>query len=531
MQIESLPSFVSDAVEANDGLKSYLNGLYKGRPATPRSWLFEGQSDTEVLRNWLKVLNTLERKSPTDELVYQFDTSQLKKWGPQGEVKPITELMDVVTAGFKDASPRPRIFATHLWQQAKAQAIKILCMDTGLWHRLRPRALEHVVDDMRARDVLESNSGFPDFARRKDPKVKQAALAHARDGSWKDFPAIALFRNYNQKTRLVWMYPMSTNLIEGQFVQPLKEAIMNSTLQFFAPWRGYEHNLRLFTEFYDQGKFLSASDFSHTDEHFTKWQVLEVFDVIKHAFQEQYWDELKESMLRVVSIPLVIGNKWIRGDHGVSSGSNWTNDIETYMDFICEQYFILLGIVSDTCTAIGDDVSHVRAVYKRNLPDVMAHYYNEMGFDVNAEKVTNSPYYVKYLQRLSVRGWYSDKRSADLGVNGHLLRGVYSTVRALNSSLNPEKFHSPKLWNENMFAVRQFSILENCIDHPLFYEFVEFVCSGHPYLCKFAKKGDKFINEAQRQSHLVPGLNPTYNQEKRGKSMSSFYSIRIAREL
>lgn len=531
MKIESLPKEVYDVVLNNNGLRLYLNNLVKGRSATPRSWLYEQQSDTEVLQQWLKQLAKV-KELPNGAVVYQFDTSQLKKWGPQGAVKPIKELMEIVTEGFsREGTPKPSIFQSKLWQQAKANAVKYLITDLNLYKRLRPRAYQHVVDNMRDRDTLDSNSGFPDFGRRKDPENLQSAYDAIRTGQYLDYPAIALFRNYNQKTRLVWMYPMATNIVEGSFTQPLKEAITASDLQFFAPWRGYDHVLIRMSQHYNRGEFLSASDFSHTDAHFTKWAMYEVYDVIKYAFQEEFWPALKQSMLHVCDIPLIIGpNKWIRGDHGVSSGSNWTNDVETYLDFIAEQYFTLLRYVKEPDTAIGDDVSHRRDDYLETLPDLLASKYQEMGFDVNAEKVTNERDWVKYLQRLVVRGYNSERVVKVKGKEYPILRGIYSTIRALNSSLNPEKFHSPKLWNKDMFAVRQFMILENCVDHPLFKEFVNFVCDGNMYLREFARKTATQIDEAQVASHSLPGLVPTYNQEKRDKPLSTFASIQLARQ-
>lgn len=511
MKIESLPSNVFDVVQNNNGLRMYLNNLERGRPATPRSWLYEGKSDTEVLALWMHQLEEL--KSETNgQLVYQYEVSYLEKFGPQGKVAPIKELMDLVTEGFRHAgTPKPELFKSDLWQKAKRTAVKRLFVDTGCYKRLRPRALEHVVDDMRSRDTLESNSGYPDFTRRKNGNVLKRAYAAINDGSYLDFPAIALFRNYNGKTRPVWMYPMATNIVEGSFCQPLKEHLMKSKLKFFAPWKGYDYVKLQQTREYQRGLYQSASDFSHTDAYFVKWQILEVYDVIKFAFQERYWPALKQSMLRVVEIPLIVGsNTWIRGDHGVSSGSNWTNDVETYMDYIAERYFELLNLVaSDAGDAIGDDVRHALTEFNPNFSNQIAKLYQEMGFDVNSEKVTNEKTWVKYLQRLMVNGWFSEYGVVIDGKHYDTFRGVYRTVKALNSSLNPEKFHSPKLWSVDNFCVRQFMILENCIDHPLFRQFVKFICSGNRHLREFARRSAEQIDIAQKASRLVPSLNPT----------------------
>lgn len=522
MKIESLPENLRSEMKA--GLRLYLNNLAKGRPATPRSWLYEQTAVDDVLASWLTELETVKSQE-FGEKVFQFDTSYLKKWGPQGKVDPLAELMDVVEAGYsKEGTPKPSVFKTRLWHQAKEVAVKNLFKQTGLYKTLRPRALEQVVDDMASRDTLNSNSGFPSFTRRNNPWVRARAIRDARSGKAYEYPAILLFRNYKQKTRMVWMFPMSMNLLEGQFTQPLKQALMNSNEKFFTAWRGFDHVKEFITESYANAKIISASDFSHTDEHFTRWLTFEVYDVIKFAFQEEYWPQLKRTLLHVNSIPLLIGeNEIAYGDHGVSSGSNWTNDMETYFDYIAECYLYLKNLVSLPAVAIGDDIAHVRRTYLESFPDILSKVYQSMGLDVNPDKVTNEPDSVKFLQRLFVKGYKVE--------NSNILRGVYSTIWALCTSLMPEKFHSPKLWSKDMFAARQFMILENCVDHPLFSSFVRFVCKGNSYLIKFAKLPKNRVDEAQRKSHLIPGFNPTYNQEKRNKPLSSFESIRIAAEL
>lgn len=526
MKIESLHTDLFDSVQKSNGLKLYLNNLANGRPATPRSWLYESMPADDIRASWLSELEKVKSLENGD-LVFQFDTSYLKKWGPQGQIAPLAELMDVVEAGYsKEGTPKPSVFNSSLWQKAKELTVHDLFIRTGIYKKLRPRALESVVDDMAARDTLTSNSGFPSFTRRNNPFVKERALRDARSGKAYEYPAIVLFRNYKQKTRMVWMFPMAMNILEGQFTQPLKEALTSKKLMFLSPWEGFDKVKQVISEKYAQGDIWAASDFSHTDEHFTRWCTFEVYDVVKFAFQEAYWPDLKRTLLHVNSIPLLIGeNSIIYGDHGVSSGSNWTNDMETYMDAILEHYAYLKHLTDGVGMAIGDDIAHNYGVrFNPNFADEIAELFQSVGFDVNADKVTNSADHVKFLQRLFVKGYFSQE-----AVQGQkTLRGVYSTVWALCSSLYPEKFHKPKSWSKKMFATRQFTILENCVDHPLFHEFVKFICKGNPYLIEFAKLSASEINEAQRKSHLIPGFNPTYNQEKKDKPLSEYSSIKYA---
>nr|QXV86690.1 MAG: RNA-dependent RNA-polymerase [Picobirnavirus sp.] len=518
-----LTNSMLDVVNSNTMLKRYLNSLLEGKAATPRSWLFEDTSPDVVLDQWLQQLNYLKDGSEFERNVFQFDTSQIEKWGPQGAVAPIRDLMEIVEQGFGD-SPVPKAFSTKAWSNAKNQVRRLLTQDLGI-RNLRPASYQHVVDDMRARDTLESNSGWPDFRRRSIPEVKAAAVRDAENGSWRDFPAIALFRNYNQKTRLVWMFPMSANLVEGSYYQPLQSALIKAGITFFCPWKGFDEVRRVITEAYDAGKFVAASDFSSTDAHFTRFSTLEVYDVIKDCFQARYRDGLKETLLHMHSIPLVIGPDQLEtGWHGVSSGSNWTNFIETVFDLITAVYAFSkpAGVGYSGLYAIGDDMSWVGNAYNEKFADALEHVGKDVGQVIKAEKTTNDRDKVKSLQRLFQRGYSRPDGQ---------IRGVYSTIRALKSSVYPERFHKPKDWSSDMFCARQYMILENCVDHPLFQEFVKFVVFGNRHLIPFALKSAQDLTRITRETKLLPGLNPTYNQERRDSSLAQFQSIQVAKSL
>jgi hypothetical protein len=554
MRNDKLSHEERDVVLNNESLHRYLVSLEKGRPETPRSWLYEKDATPEVtLDHWMKILKSLENGTDFEKEVFQFDTSQLEKWGPQGHVLPISKLMDVVEEGFKlGSSPKPKIFDSKDWKMAKSLLSRDLARRTG--GALRPAPYSRVLDDMRARDTLESNSGWPLFARRNLPEVVSASVADAESGQWKTYPAIALFRNYNNKTRLVWMFPMSANLVEGSYFQPLQSSLINYDLRYpaieqngnseLAPWHGFEWCRRSISSVYNMPKehlqpTLAASDFSSTDAHFTVHQTMEVFDVIKHCFQKRYWHGLEESLLHMQSIPLVVGeDSKITGLHGVSSGSNWTNFIETIFDMLLGEYVSITMKPSfanspqylshervwhaECRYAIGDDMLWYCHWFDEGFAAQLEDVGKAVGQVIKKEKTTNDPGKVKTLQRLFQRGYNRP--------DGYT-RGVYSTIRALKSSVYPERFHKPKLWSSDMFCARQYMILENCVDHPLFEQFVKFVVHGQRDLIPFAKKSTHELDDILRKTKLLPGFNPTYNQERRDTSLGSFESIKIASKL
>ena len=522
-----------EIVRANNGLSRYLSGLSEGKAATPRSNLYNLKGKTEelepdeILNRWRSKLASLENGDDFDKNVFQFDSHQLEKWGPQGEVAPIDDLLeDIVYPSFSEGEKTPAIFNTAAWALAKRQVARHLhnagCVG------LSPVPYSRVVDDMRARDTLESNSGWPLFTRRNKPEVVKQSIEAAENGQWKTYPAIALFRNYNQKTRLVWMFPMSANLVEGSFFQPLQSILMRSNYasarRFLSPWNGFESVRRIMTDTYASGKFVAASDFSSTDAHFKLRTSLEVLDVLEQCFQPRFRDALRESIVHMHDIPLIIGkDRKLTGKHGVSSGSNWTNFIETIFDWILAEYVSgetdpqYLGLY-----AIGDDMSWSSVTYDEHFAEKLATIGEGVGQQIKAEKTTNYPDKVKSLQRLFQRGYVRPDGQ---------IRAVYSTIRGLKSLVYPERFHNPELWTKDMEAIRDFMILENCVDHPLFVEFCKFVAAGDPNLKVVAKMSPSKQQALLRQSKLVPGLNPTYNQEKRDSSLSQFESIKCIASL
>lgn len=529
-----------DIISSNNGLKMYLSGLSKGKASTPRSNLYNLEGKTEILEpdeilaRWMEILRSLENGTSFDKNVFQFDSHQLEKWGPQGGVPPIDDILDeIVYPTFSGSESNPSAFGTQEWQQAKRNVIKL--MHNAGCKGLSPVPYARVIDDMRARDTLESNSGWPLFTRRNKPEVIAQSIKEAENGLWKTYPAIALFRNYNRKTRLVWMFPMSANLVEGSFFQPLQSILMKSTYipaaRFLSPWSGFETVREIVSDMYKRQDYtwtVAASDFSSTDAHFQLRTSMEVYDVLSQCFQERYRSALLESIQYMHTIPLVIGSdRMLTGEHGVSSGSNWTNFIETIFDWILSEYVSILTLGGSEVEwtrglyAIGDDMSWFYKNYSPKFADFLAEVGTSVGQQIKADKTTNHPDKVVSLQRLFQRNYVRPDG---------LIRAVYPTIRALKSLVYPERFHKPALWSKDMEAIRALMILENCVDHPLFTNFVKFVVAGDPYLVEFCKKSPSQQEKLFRQSKLVSGLNPTYNQEKRNSSIALFQSVKFIRE-
>ena len=510
-------STIREEVQRNASLSSYLSKLKSGRKCTPRSWLYENVSSTqEVLDMWIPIMEKANLANEFGNLFNQFDLKQKEKFGPQGCVPPIhsKEAMEVIEPMYvsskyddqeslKQYFPRTREFAEIIF--GKRLRTK------------RPLSYQAVVDDMRNRDTLTTNSGFPRFKRRN--LVKDQEIADAESGKAWNYPAIILFRQYNGKLRPVWMYPMSRNLIGMRYQQVIQEVLRNSPTKwvrdYLSPWEGYETVKQTLTDQWPHDAPVIGGDTTKMDAHMRKGQIRLVFEIVKWLFQEKYWDELWKSMETVNTIDLLIGlNEIIQGDHGLASGAEWTQIVETILQMFMAWLKGLIG------QGIGDDFYWLSDM----TAEQMVQYLEEFGLPANASKQSVSREELTFLQRMNHQGFFSREQPGTLGA-------YYPTIRALNSSLNPEKFHSPKTWNSDMFCIRQYMILENCVDDPCFDEFLKFVVNGQKDLIPFAKKSDDELAQIQHQSRLIPGLNPSYNQEKRDKPLSSFVSIQLAKQM
>lgn len=503
-------------IQSNDALLSYLTNLLIGRPQTPHSWLYEWEDAQKTLDRWIPIMkkaNLANRR--LGEKFNQFDLRQVSKFGPQGEIPPIEseEALEVLKPLYESSPYDDPMALKEYFQYTRAFAETVF----GQLETALPKRFEFVVDDMNSRDVLTTNSGAWSFTRRK--LAMQKAIQDARSGEAYDIPAIVLFRKYNGKLRPVWMYPMSMNLIEASYQQVIQDRIRVSPTkqirEYVSPWRGYEHVKRVLTVQWPKASPIVGGDTTKMDAHMRPAQLQLVYEIVKWLFQPQTWSDLHKAMMQVNTIELLVGPKRKAvGIHGLASGSEWTQLTETILTMFMAW---LKGCVGQ---GIGDDFCWLTSLSAEELVDYLASF----GLPANSAKQEVGTDETTFLQRLNHQGFYSREEPGTLG-------GYYPTIRALNSSLWPEKFHKPKDWNSDMFCGRQYMILENTCDDPCFDEFVYFTVKGQKDLVNFAKKSPAELSEIQRRMNLIPGLSPTYNQEKRSKPLSTFASIKLAKTM
>lgn len=503
-----------ETIHSNNGMTLYLNNLSRGREFTPHSWLYEKESAEDTLQRWIPIMEAANNKTEFGELFNSFDSKQIEKFGPQGGIPPFDspEVQEVLEPLYSP-SVYDQMDALSKWVPAAEEFGRSVFRNV---RRQRPLSPESVIKDMARRDTLSTNSGFPRFTRRK--KTFKLEAQDARAGVAYDYPAIVLFRYYYGKLRPVWMFPMSLNLIEASYALQIQNELAVSPISwvraYCTPWRGFDYVKSVLTDQW-HGEQIDGGDTTKMDAHMRPAQLYLVYSVVKWLFQERYWDDLLRSMMHITDISLLVStDEMIVGRHGLASGSSWTQLTETVLQLF------MAYIAEAQGQGIGDDFYWISDMSAKELVEFLA----EFGLPANETKQSVEKDSLTFLQRYYHQGFLSREDARVLGA-------YYPTIRALGSMLLPEKFHDPKVWDSDMFCIRNYMILENCVDDPSFGEFVEFVCRGHKDMIPFAKKRDAELDGIQRRARSIPGLFPSYNQEKMDRPLSSFASISIARRL
>jgi len=516
VKLTELSSNELDVVNSNSSLSSHLTNVWEnGSSYTPRSWLYEKRSPKSVLADWLKILKSELSSLSYGKTVLHFEEGYIPKFSPQGGTPPLIDNMNLYDSQYSQ-STEPALFGTAEWEKAVDSArLKVFGSATNK----RPLSTNTVLADMRHKHKLITNSGWKAFSKRNKPETIKTAILESQDRAWMAYPALTLLRNQYGKDRIVWMFPFSTNIVENTFVFPLMELARKQGSVFVSPWEGFDRVKQTLTKIWIPGTRAVGGDISAMDSNFKLHHSKQTYRCIKPIFQSLYGEDLLKSIENLHTIEVIVNSKQkITGDHGVASGSGWTQFVETIFQCILLEYLGKTGMV------LGDDSCIIYPDAKKSRASEVVHSLSEVSLPANEEKQSDEENSVVFLQRIFIRGVMSRE-------DKNTLAGIYSTVRALTSMIFPERFYLPDEYNSDVFCIRIFMILENCVDSPLFEKFCDFVDKGQKDLIPFAKKSSKELDFLWRKSKSINNLVPSYNQEKLDSSLSNFASIRYVSKL
>jgi hypothetical protein len=430
-------------VDAENKMTRILERTASGNDTVLYSPIGQNLDPKDILDGWDKIFNS--KLGVIDPGLLGFEGNNRSKYGPRSIAVPWVDRTASVYDSYEaDGS------------------IKTLNIPR-LGNRLRPLSDENALRYLKN----TTNSGLPYLM--KKGKVKPYLLNDMESLLKRKDPCVLFTRTQEgKKTRNVWCYPIADTLLEMQFYRPILD--YQSTL----PWRSSITTpdrvdaavVSIMRHAQAEDKFLVSIDFSAYDNSIKRTLIKASFDYFRSLFQEQYGEQLDYIMERMITIGLVTPDGILSGDHGVPSGSTFTNEVDSVVQYLISQDYDTERL--DYIQVQGDD-----GLYACEDPDSLLNHFRSFKLNVNDDKSDTNKDYCLFLQK------YYSYYYLDKGIVG----GIYPTYRALNRLVYPERFIDFKedLSGKDYFAIRTLSILENSKNHPLFRDFVEYVMSLDKY--------------------------------------------------
>lgn len=500
-----------------NGLPGYFEGLHIGRPDQPRTPLFKGRAEGEILDAWKRILGQLKDGSDSDVRLFTREMEREKTFGPRGGYPPLSERLEELN---KYATAFVRANKTD-GRLAFEKTATLMYGKSGPLDK-RPLSIRSVLDRLRGEDKLDTNSGLPDFSRRTRPEVQENAEDLAVSGVPDDLPYVLGERTQRpEKTRFIFLSPFAVNLVEGTYERVLMDTIRGQRRPQLAAWEGFD---KVEDAFHDMGYLTRAgyvsTDFTTMDQHMGPDQLWMATRVSSRVFQDSYASGYVDSVMRVTRAPVLLDSAkvWWPEVHGLLSGCGYTNQKETELNCLVHE-----SLMHDAYSALGDDGTFATDFPLRDAVNEFVALCSDIGLVTNPVKQLQSTTNFTYLQR-----WFD----RDYLLNGFGRRmygsvpGVYPTIQALGACVYPERFHDPDKWCAEMESMRWIMILENTNRHPLFPEFVKFVQSGDK-LQLLAGLRESELESTYRQAKAISGLAPSYTQTHRDRSILDFDVMKV----
>jgi len=266
------------------------------------------------------------------------------------------------------------------------------------------------------------------------------------------------------------------------------------------------------------GNLLVSIDFSSFDASVKSVLQHKAFDYIKSLFQQKYSDDIELIFNRFNKIGLLCPDGIITGNHGIPSGSTFTNEIDSIVQYLIASNFDSLDV--NNCQIQGDD--GVYSIHKDEV-DKLLNAFVSAGLNVNFGKTYKSRDYCIFLQKL----FHYDYRNKQTKI----INGIYPVYRALNRIIFQERwanFEDYGISGRDYYSIRTISILENCKYNPNFKELVKYILKLDKYSLKFSDVGlAKYIEMIAKSSGSEGILINQYGDNVKGiKSLETFRLIK-----
>lgn len=444
----------------NPGLLSYLDRLKAGQPDDYRTPYWNKAPRSAIVAAWEEVVkqSNLDSKMPG---LQEIEAKQKEKIGPFSVIPPSSKRLDSV----KSFWTMPKVGAPILREAIQREKELFKKGSLNLW------SLDRVKTKMR----LNTNAGLPKFIKRRKAwdELLTGNLNYPYCAIWgtrvqEGGPSVE-----DEKVRDVMMMPMRLNMLESQYYYPLLEYEINNNLPYSTGITLRDTELAITKLFDTKGDELVVNtDFSKFDQHFNHVMQSAAHEILLYAFSRSHHSTINATFDVKYNIPLLISeNEVIEGWHGMGSGATGTNPDENLAHHALQQECAILNHaeLNPYSRVLGDDGV---LSFKGITVDKVVTSYTRHGLEMNRAKQYADKHSTYYLQR-----YYHDSYRDKYGI----MVGVYSTYRALGRLLGQERFHDPETWGPKDVTYRALSILENCNNHPIFEQFIDFVMKGDKY--------------------------------------------------
>lgn len=536
-EITKLSQAQQDLFFSKNGLanaSAIFSRIRFGQKPTPRTPLYKDVPEDQVFEMWIEELNRIREVSPLgpDDQGYlgdliEYDLSRMEKTGPQGELAPLDDRMNDVLEYWNLNMGKTHFIYKDIISQMRYELFGI--EPNGKRNLLRPMSVERVISLDQYDNKLITNSGCPDFGKRNDPQVLSRAMIDAKSGRWKDYPMSLGARSQRGKARSIFMAPFSLNIKEKQFLYPLLETIRARKIPFFSAWEGFEEVEQGFNvdDFFKPDHWLIQQDYTSMDKYYNSACNFIVSAVCAPVYQKSYQSEFLDVIDHLLTVPVLIStDKIINGKHGMPSGSGFTNFAESIVSYYVSKVLDRSKLDVKAVQGLGDDLAIAIQAYdsdpteedKKFIANVLSiNSAKAVGLVVEPDKQRIDRNTTVYLQR------FFDKRI----VADDIVVGCYPSILALNTAMNPERFHDPRKWSGEMETLRWLMILENCNRLPYFPELVAFFMKGDKYRLGLDIPGffDK-LPSIYEDAKAIKGFVPTYNQSSMDKGIADFKVVR-----
>lgn len=521
--------------EGYQSLRTFLGREERGNYRVYTAPFADGESMSDLLSNWDKLLVSISREWPS---LYNFEQEMRSKVGPLSIKEPLSKRLPQIQEYYDDIL-LPSV-------PVDPRAVKAVQAEFSPLRGMRLRSEAATVKTMKK----STNSGAPFFKKKRlvvnqtipitsfgasyfknEPEFPVMSFKY-KDHNWK-LSAVVGWRGQeggaefgDVKQRTIWMFPFSINIMELQLYQPFIEGSQKHNI--VPAWVSMEQVDRRITYMFDTKRrddLVVCTDFSRFDQHFNSHLQDAARQIISRCLM-RFEPRVAEIFPMKYYIPIALEAKsgmikfWT-GRHGMASGSGGTNVDET-LSHRALQY--------EAAISSGQRLNP----YSQCLGDDGILTFN----DISVEKVTES--YESHGQVCNLDKQYASKTDCvylrrwhhvDYRFNNTCV-GVYPTMRALGRLRYTERYMNPKYWSKEAVALRQLSIIENVKYHPLKEQFVQFCMARDKYRLGIDIPG--FLSNIEDYAkeiidHIPDAFSYTQLLQNQGKGIDSWWIVNYLR--